>query len=136
MTGRLAISTITIISVVTIASIITVVLAIHFVGRGGPPSTILTVTAKDNGSNVVLLMITHTGGDELNISDLKVQGLNSDNTTMSTATIISPTGTLSVDEQIIAYYTYGAASKGNVITVYVIHKPSKQRLFSGSVVVR
>jgi hypothetical protein len=102
------------------------------VPRGAPPSVMLTVSAQAQGSNVVLT-ISHNGGDDLDISDLAVKGSDSTGA-MVTATISPLSGTLSVGESMTATYSYGASSSGNVITVYVINNPSKQKLFSSSAI--
>ena len=99
------------------------------VPRGAPPSVMLTVSTQAQGSNVVLA-ISHNGGDDLNISDLTVMG--SDSTGAMVSATITSTGTLSVGGTATAIYTYGTNPSGKVITVYVIHNPSKQKLFSSS----
>jgi flagellin-like protein len=114
-------------------------------GRGAPPSVMLTVTAKDNGANIanednVILTISHNGGDDLNISDLKIQAQNYENV-MVTIPLnnLSKSGTLSVGDTMTAWYTWRTNNttenaSGNVIQVFVIHNPSKQKLFSSSAI--
>jgi hypothetical protein len=103
-------------------------------GQGTPPSAMLTVRAQGSGNNVVLT-ISHEGGDDVNISDLQVQGSDSTGT-MVTATLSLSSGTLSVGETLTATYTYGGAiTTSRAITVYIIHKPSKQKLFSSATVI-
>lgn len=98
-------------------------------GRGTPPSAMLTVTAENTGSTTTL-SITHEGGDDLALADLKVKAIDStevENTKIGT-------GTFSVgdDKNVIM----GLDTKdGDVITVYIIHEPSKQKIFSSSSVV-
>jgi hypothetical protein len=101
-------------------------------GRGAPPSVMLTVSAQSQGSNLVLT-ISHNGGDDLNISDLTVQGSDI-NGVMRTAAVSPSSGTFYVGGTITATYTYDADASGKVITVYVIHNPSKQKLFSSSAI--
>jgi flagellin-like protein len=103
-------------------------------GRGAPPSVMLTVTAKDNGSTpsaATILTIAHNGGDDLNTADLKIQVTDNTGTVYDLTSTISPKGTLSVGGQLTANYPV-TGTKGTVITVYVIHNPSKQKLFSSS----
>jgi hypothetical protein len=99
-----------------------------------PLSAMLSVTAKDNGDNIVVITISHEGGDDLVISDLKIMA-SDNNGTMETATKIPSSGTLSVGGTMTAYYNYGADSSDAVITVWVIHVPSSQKLFSSSYIV-
>jgi flagellin-like protein len=107
-------------------------------GRGAPPSVMLTVGAKGNTENGdITLTISHNGGDDLNITDLKVQAEQS-NGTMFTIGIdnLSKSGTLSVGDTMTATYTWNvennASATGQVIQVFVIHNPSKQKLFSST----
>jgi hypothetical protein len=102
-------------------------------GRGTPPSWMVTVTAHASGNNVVLT-ISHEGGDDTIISDLEVQGSNTSGV-MQIATLSPSSGTFSVGDTLTATYTYGGVATGNAITVYIIHKPSKQKLFSSSSVI-
>jgi flagellin-like protein len=108
-------------------------------GRGAPPSVMLTVTAKDNShTGQITLTISHNGGDDLNISDLKIEAEMSDNTIVPipTTNLSKSSGTLSVGDTMYAWYLYGTSTNatGNVITVYVIHNPSKQKLFSSAAI--
>jgi flagellin-like protein len=100
-------------------------------GRGAPPSVMLTVTAKATDNNVTL-SISHNGGDDLNISDLKIQGENKDGVMVTITNLNPSTGTLSVGGTMTATYNYGVPASGQVIQVFVIHNPSKQKLFSSS----
>jgi hypothetical protein len=103
-------------------------------GQGTPPTAMLTVTAKYNMAIGVTITISHEGGDDLNISDLEVQA--SDNSgTMENATLSLSSGTLSVGGTLTATYSYGASATNKIITVYIIHKPSKQKLFSSSSII-
>jgi parallel beta-helix repeat protein len=97
--------------------------------QAGSPLALLALTAHASGNNVVLT-IEHDGGDYLSIADLTVQGIN-ENGVMVTATI-SQSGTFSIGMTIIATYAYGANPSGKVITVYVIHNPTGQRMFSSA----
>jgi flagellin-like protein len=106
-------------------------------GRGAPPSVMLTVTAQDDGSNGVILTISHNGGDDLTLKDLTVEGSNNLDimTPVSSLTNVSGSGTtLTVGGTATGTYDYGGDSSGQVITVYVIHNPSKQKLFSSSAI--
>jgi flagellin-like protein len=114
-------------------------------GRGAPPSVMLTVTAAEENhagdTNWVKLTISHQGGDDLNIKDLNVQGTDNLGNPVSMTyangllTLSGTTGTtLSVGGTMIAEYNYKANPSTQTITVYVIHNPSKQKLFSSSAI--
>ncbi|MCJ7720686.1 MAG: hypothetical protein MUO36_04380, partial [Candidatus Hadarchaeum sp.] len=103
-------------------------------GQGTPPSALLVVTAQGSGNNVVLT-ISHEGGDDLAIANLQVQGSDSTGT-MQTTTLSPSSGTLSVGETLTATYTYGGAiTTSRAITVYIIHKPSQQKMWSSNDVI-
>jgi flagellin-like protein len=106
-------------------------------GRGAPPSVMLTVTAKGDNTGGVTLSISHNGGDDLNVTDLKIQAEQSDTTmyTIPTTSWSKQSGTLAVGDTMTATYSWGATSSiGQVIQVFVIHNPSKQKLFSSSAI--
>ena len=103
-------------------------------GRGAPPNALLSVTATKVNDNSYTLTISHEGGDDLAIKDLKIQASTSATTT---ATIDFPpgTGTFSVGSiATTASWTYTPAVTGQVVAVYVIHEPSKQKIFSSPTV--
>jgi len=108
-------------------------------GRGTPPSAMLTVTATISGSDITL-NISHEGGDDLVFADLEVKADNSA-TTMVTVKGTDLTGrigsTFNVGEAVTTTYpiTPGDIASGDTITVFVIHTPSKQKLFSSSSVI-
>jgi len=108
-------------------------------GRGTPPSAMLTVTATISGDNITL-NISHEGGDDLVFADLEVKADNSA-TTMVTVKGTDLTGrigsTFNVGEAVTTTYpiTPGDIASGDTITVFVIHTPSKQKLFSSSSVI-
>ena len=54
---------------------------------------------------------------------------------MENATLRPSSGTLSVGETLTATYTYGSSPTGKAITVYVIHEPSRQKLFASATVI-
>jgi flagellin-like protein len=103
-------------------------------GRGTPPSAMLTVTAKRNGDNIDLT-VSHEGGDDLALSDLEVRAGDT-TATMEKTTLHRITGTLSVGDVITATWS-NAKDKvtDNVIAVYIIHIPSKQKIFSSTTVI-
>jgi len=112
------------------AVVVTVVLAVHFRGRGTPPSIVFTVWANASVNNVILT-ISHEYGDDISIADLKVMGSDSTGA-MQTATLSVSSGTFSVGWKIAATYTYGPNPSGKTIKVYVIHDPSKRMMFNSS----
>jgi len=101
-------------------------------GRGTPPSAMLRVTAEENTSTRLKLTISHEGGDDLILSDLKVNAGKSGTTLGENANIGS--GTFSVGKTQIVYID-ATFTKGDAITVYVIHVPSKQKIFDSRTVV-
>jgi len=112
-------------------------------GRGTPPSVMVTVTAENSAANTVRLTISHEGGDDLVVKDLDVKATNSITGAMSstsgsaleTALAVGPVFTVGESGSIT--YTYDNVADGTVLTVYIIHVPSKQKLFSAiNVVVR
>jgi flagellin-like protein len=106
-------------------------------GRGAPPSVMLTVTAQNTDTGKVLLTISHNGGDDLTVSDLKIEA-EAENTAMVNATINGSVTTLTVGSSLIATYQWSDNDTptdnafNHVIQVFVIHNPSKQKLFSSS----
>jgi FlaG/FlaF family flagellin (archaellin) len=106
-------------------------------GKGTPPSLTLSVRAE-SGENVgnarwAKLRITHTGGDSVSLADVIVKA-GDDETKMGENR--SLTGVLSVGNTVEVrvlcptdYYT------DNIITVYIIHKPSNQMLYNNPSIV-
>jgi flagellin-like protein len=127
------VGTILLIAITVALAAIVAMLSSGLGGRGAPPSVMFTVKADSSGNNVVLT-ISHEGGDDLNISDLEVQASDTSGT-MQTATLSPSSGTLSVGGKLTATYSYGGSAGDKVITVYVIHNPSKQKLFSRSIII-
>jgi len=106
-------------------------------GRGAPPSVMLTVSAKANPDYTVTLTIEHNGGDYLNISDLMVQASDGNKIMQPvTISVVGEGSTLTVGGKATGIYTYGANPISQVITVDVIHNPSKQKLFNLTVAVQ
>jgi hypothetical protein len=104
-------------------------------GRGTPPSGMMSVTAKAGQNNTVTITINHEGGDALALADLSVQASDSTGT-MQLATLSPSSGTLYAGSSCTATYNYGADPSGKYITVYVIHNPSKQKIYSGGATVQ
>ena len=109
-------------------------------GRGTPPSAMLTVTATISGSDITL-NISHEGGDDLVFADLEVKADNDNLGGMMSTKGIDLTGrigsTFNVGEAVTRTYpiTPLSIAAGDTITVFVIHTPSKQKLFSSSSVI-
>jgi flagellin-like protein len=105
-------------------------------GRGAPPSVMLTVTATSTGAGQLSVNLSHQGGDDLNLKDLKVEAVNSNGSQTLTESPLANSGSLTVgDTYTVSTWddTPGAGFEPNsVITIYVIHNPSKQKLFSSS----
>jgi flagellin-like protein len=104
--------------------------------RGAPPSVMLAVTAE-NGENAhqYTLMISHESGDVLVADDLEVQVSNSAATMATGLPFGTGTGTFKIGDKITMFCDYDSDPTGKAITVYIIHKPSKQKLFSSSTVI-
>jgi flagellin-like protein len=98
-------------------------------GAGAPPNAMLRVTAEDN--NDVDLTIEHVGGDDLVWADLSLKaGDESDNLSEITH---GQTGSFSVGETVTIAST-GISTTDDVITVFLIHDPSNQKIFSSTTV--
>jgi FlaG/FlaF family flagellin (archaellin) len=131
---------------VVIAVVIAFALAAHssggsgLGGRGGSPTAMLAVAATKVDSTHYQLTITHWGGDDLNVADLQVQA--SDNVTPTslqikpfTLTGGATSGTFSVGmSTTMTGFTYSPDVTNQVLTVYIVHKPSKEKIFSSSTV--
>jgi hypothetical protein len=103
----------------------------------------LSVTAEaSSDNNYVTIMISHNGGDDLILSELQLQAstVGGMNTDIDIVPTISAAATLSVGGTATGTYDYENTSPGNsakntAITVYIIHVPSKQKLFSSTSVI-
>jgi hypothetical protein len=104
-------------------------------GGGAPPSAMLTVAAKENSGGGYDITIMHEGGDDLVASDLEIQASNSATTMQTGLTFTTSTGTFKVGDSVKIHCTYSGSSAGKAVTVYIIHTPSQQKLFSSSGVV-
>jgi flagellin-like protein len=130
------VGTILLIAITVALAAIVAMLVSGLGGRGAPPSAMLTVSANASENDNVVLTISHEGGDDLIPADLEVQASdNSDKMWVVSPMILSRGATFSVGGTETGTYIYGASPAGNPITVYVIHKPSKQKLFSSAQVV-
>jgi hypothetical protein len=92
-----------------------------------PPSAILTVTATKVDSTHYNLRISHDGGDDLAVNDLDIQA--SDSSTTMAAYAFPGTGTFSVGMNAVLTCTYSPDCTNQVVTVYIIHKPSNEKVF-------
>jgi flagellin-like protein len=137
------VGTILLIAITVALAAIVAMLVSGLGGRGAPPSAMLAVTARDNGDTIpatehnVVLTISHNGGDDLIIADLQIQASDKDGTmiTILSDNISRITGVLSVGNTLTAAYHYDDDSAGKAITVYIIHVPSKQKLFSSETII-
>jgi len=102
-----------------------------------PPSAMISVSAEKSAPNTVKLTISHVGGDDLVINDLQIKATNDNVGGM--VTIDNPDlgvgATFTVGESGSIEYEYIGVETGDVLTVYIIHKPSKQKIFSSSSIV-
>jgi flagellin-like protein len=130
------VGTILLIAITVALAAIVAMLVSGLGGRGAPPSARLTVTAANTDPTSVMITISHEGGDDLIISDLEVQASDSTGVMHTVSMTTSGGGTtLTVGGKATGTYTYGAGPGGKVITVYVVHNPSKQKLFSNTRVI-
>jgi flagellin-like protein len=110
-------------------------------GRGAPPSAMLTVKAEDSGTaNTLKILISHEGGDDLNLNEITISATDTDAGHMTSITGNSlvtsgGTDTLTVGQTATGTYIYTGFVVGSTITVFVIHNPSKQKIFSSSSIV-
>jgi len=97
----------------------------------------LTVTAENTSPTEITLTISHEGGDDLVVADLEINASNSlDEMVTIDGTEITGVGSMfSVGETGSVAYTYGPDPEGKVITIHIIHVPSKQKIFSSSSIV-
>jgi len=103
--------------------------------RGAPQNALLKVTATRDNDNLYHLTIKHEGGDDLVIKDLQVMA--SDNATTMKTYPFPGTGTktlFSVGDENTVYCSYTGNVTNKVVSVYIIHKPSKQKIFSAKYV--
>jgi len=102
-------------------------------GSGAPPNALLSVTATKVDSTDYVLAISHEGGDDLAVSDLQIQASTSASTMVTIA--FPGSGTFSVGSEVTTgNIPYSPDVTGQVVTVYIIHKPSKEKIFSSSTV--
>ena len=112
-------------------------------GRGAPPNALLAVSAKENGENAYHLTISHEGGDDLAVKDLQIQATTpstaSGYTVYDFAALTGASGTFSVGMLVSTGTGTPTAIPytnvtGQVVSIYIIHKPSKQKIFSSPTV--
>ena len=102
-------------------------------GRGAPPNALLAVTATKVDSTHYRLTISHEGGDDMLVNDLQIQASSS--ATTITTFAFPGSGTFSVGSTVTTgNIAYTPDVTGQVVTVYIIHKPSKEKIFSSSTV--
>ncbi len=102
-------------------------------GKGTPPSLTLSVRAEAGNDNWVKLRITHTGGDSVSLADVIVKA-GDDETKMGENREL--TGLLSVGNTIEVWVRCPTDYRtDNIITVYIIHKPSNQMLYNNPSIV-
>jgi flagellin-like protein len=137
------VGTILLIAITVALAAIVAMLVSGLGGRGAPPSAMLTVRAENGDATMrenVKIVITHEGGDDLILADLEVQASDSNGTMRVISPMtVSPVGTtftVGGKATTLTYqYAVGVTAVGKAITVYVIHKPSKQKMFSSATVI-
>jgi len=104
--------------------------------RGTPPSAMLTVTAENGpAANEYTLTISHEGGDDLAIDDLEIMATDDNNTGAMETYPFPGTGTFSVGNESTHACEFNTDPSNEMVTVFIIHTPSKQKIFSSSYVV-
>ncbi len=98
-------------------------------GAGAPPNAMLNVTAEN--SDNIDLTIEHIGGDDLVWSDLTLKV--GDAPASMSEVPHGQSGSLSVGDVVTISGT-GVSTTDDVITVYLIHDPSNQKIFSSTTV--
>ena len=102
--------------------------------RGAPQNALLKVTAAEVDNTHYTLTITHEGGDDLVIKDLQIMASNTA-TTMITYPFPDNRALFSVGSApavLTCSYTPNVTNKS--VSIYIIHKPSKQKIFSAQYV--
>jgi len=131
------VGTILLIAITVALAAVVVTLVSGLGGRGAPPNALLSVTAENTGGDdAYILKISHEGGDDLAIKDLQIQANISAGVmqTWDFAAETGESGTFSVGMKVVTdAITYTGVS-GQVVSVYIIHKPSKQKIFSSPTV--
>jgi len=127
------VGTILLIAITVALAAIVAMLVSGLGGRGAPPSAMLTVTAENGPSpNEYTLTISHEGGDDLLAVDLEVQASSS---SILMGTYAFGTGTFTVGDKVTVACAYTSDPTDDAATVYIIHKPSKQKMFSSAQVI-
>lgn len=122
------IGTILLIAVTVALAAVVATLVIGLGGRGAPPFAYFTVTAKVNADNneYIDLRITHGGGDDLKVEDLRISATTENGTIQFD---FPGTGIFRVDEIRTTTYFFGAPVPDNqLIDVSIIHWPSRWRI--------
>jgi len=101
--------------------------------RGAPQNALLKVTAKENSPTLYILTISHEGGDDLVIKDLQVMASDSA-TTMATYPFPDNRALFSIGSTAALTCSYTPDVTNKVVSVYIIHKPSRQKIFSAAYV--
>jgi hypothetical protein len=104
--------------------------------RGAPPNALLKVTARlpDNkDGHWYILTIVHEGGDALVVKDLQVMDNNSV-TTMNTYPFPDNRTLFLVGDNAQLTCSYTGNVTNRQVSVYIIDKPSKQKIFSAKYV--
>jgi len=105
-------------------------------GRGAPPNALISVTAENSTENGYILKLSHEGGDDLATKDLQIQASTSATqmTSYDFNTLMGASGTFSVGNKLTSTLIPYDNVTGQVVTVYIVHKPSKEKIFSSSTV--
>ena len=106
-------------------------------GRGAPPNALLSVKAVRTSGTTYSIVVSHEGGDDLSVKDLQVQASKDSENLQTVAFNLNgvTSGTFSVGMlTTMTGFTYSTDPTNQVLTIYIIHKPSKEKIFSSSTV--
>ena len=101
--------------------------------RGAPQNALLKVTATRDSDNLYHLTIKHEGGDDLVVKDLQVMA-SSSASTMATYPFPGSGALFSIGSTAVLTCSYTGNVTNKVVSVYIIHKPSRQKIFSAKYV--
>jgi flagellin-like protein len=108
--------------------------------RGAPQNALLKVTAAEgtssnpNDNTHYRIIIEHEGGDDLVVKDMQIMASDSA-TTMATYSFPGTKPLFSVgDNDVVLTCSYTPDVTNKVVSVYIIHKPSRQKIFSAKYV--
>lgn len=101
--------------------------------RGAPQNALLKVTAREISPTSYQLEIDQEGGDDLVIKDLQIMASDTA-TTMRTYPFPDNRTLFSIGSTATLTCSYSPDVTNKEVSVYIIHKPSRQKIFSAQYV--